>query len=58
LTGRQLRSKCREGAIERLLRHADLTHSLGDRRALSLQNFNLTKLRYNLFSLLSFSSHR
>ncbi len=33
-------------------------NSLGDRRALSLQNFNLTKLRYNIFRLLSFSSHR
>jgi hypothetical protein len=45
-------------SIERLLRHADLAHRLGDRRALSLQNFNLPKLRYNLFRLLSLPSHR
>jgi hypothetical protein len=42
--------------LERLT--ADLAHRLGNTRALSLQNFNLSKLRYNLFGLLSFSSHR
>ena len=41
-----------------LLRNTDLAHRLGNRRALSLQNFNLPKLRYNLFGLFSLSSHR
>ena len=42
----------------RLLRHADLAHRLGNRRASSLQNFNLPKLRHYLFGLLSFASQR
>jgi len=34
------------------------TDNLSYRRALSLQNFNLPKLRYDLFGLLSFASKR
>ena len=48
----------RPPSVVRLLRHADLAHRLGNRRALSLQNFNLPKLRYDLFGLLSFPSQR
>jgi hypothetical protein len=44
--------------IKRLLRSANLAHCIGDRRPLSMQNFNLPKLRHNIFGLLSFSSHR
>ena len=44
--------------IERLLRYTDLAHRLCNRRALPLHNFNLPKLRYDLFGLLTFSSHR
>ena len=45
-------------SIKGLLCNADLAHRLGNRRALCLQNFNLPKFLYNLFGLLSFSSHR
>lgn len=38
--------------------NANLSHRLGNCRALALQDFNLPKLRYNLFGFLSFSSHR
>jgi hypothetical protein len=50
--------------IKRLLRHADLAHRLRYRHPLPLplplplQNFNLPKLRYNLFGFVSFPSHR
>ncbi|SFN55778.1 hypothetical protein SAMN05216224_1076 [Thioclava dalianensis] len=44
--------------VGRLLCHTDLTHRRGIRCALSLQTFNLPKLRYNLLGLLSYSSHR
>ena len=45
-------------SIECLLRHADLAHRIGNRRPLPLPNLTLPKLRYTLFGLLSFSSHR
>ncbi|OWV60620.1 hypothetical protein CDZ97_17520 [Mameliella alba] len=45
-------------AIGSLRRTADLAHCLGDRRTLSLQNFNLPKLGHYLFGLFSLSSHR
>ena len=44
--------------IERQLRHAPLVHSRCNCRALSLENFNLTKFRSKIFRLSSFSSHR
>ena len=40
------------------LHPANLANRLCDRRAFSLQNFDLSKLRFNLFGLLSFASHR
>lgn len=44
--------------VKCLPRDTDLANSLGNRRTLTLQYFNLPKLRYNLFGLLTFSSRR
>jgi len=40
-----------------MLTNADLACRVRDRHPLSLQNFNLTKLRYDFSGLLPFSSH-
>jgi transposase InsO family protein len=47
----------RPPSIKRLLRHSDRAHRFRYRHPLSLQNFNLLKLRYNFFGLFSFASH-
>jgi hypothetical protein len=44
-------------AVIRRLRHADLTHRIGDRHPLSLQHFDLPKLQHDIFGFVSFSCH-
>ena len=57
----QLRAHCNAiqlaPPIKRMLCNANLPHHLHFRYLLPLQNFNLPRLRYDIFSFLSFFSH-